>query len=150
MAAPKFAPGYEWWDQGSPTTKQGDITEIAIMDSFSPEDTDEVIESWSAADYQSDALKCYIIGSKIIIAGNGSGKIYTNENASGFFWGFSSVSILTGMELLDTSLTTNFSQMFWGMTKMTAFDLSTMDTSNANTMFGMFFSCTSLKTIDIS
>ncbi len=97
---------------------------------------------------------CYVIGTELIIAGNGSGKIYTNENAKTMFsdqpegyTGFVKVTSITGLNLLNTSQTTNFTGMFFDCMRLTSIDLSSFDTSLATTLEGMFWMCQSLTSL---
>lgn len=81
MNAPKFAAQNTWWKATS--TTRPSITKIKIIDSYTPSGT--ITESWDASVDGDGTLMCYVVGTELIIAGNGSGKIYTNEDAAMMF-----------------------------------------------------------------
>lgn len=151
VSAPKFAAQNTWWKATS--TTRPSITQITIVDSYTPPQ-DGVTESWDASAAEDGQLMCYVIGTELIIAGNGSGKIYTNENARTMFsdqpegyTGFVKVASITGLNLLNTSQTTNFTGMFFDCMRLTSIDLSSFDTSLATTLEGMFWMCQSLTSL---
>lgn len=93
---------------------------------------------------------CYINGTELTIAGNGSGKIFANADSMNMFNGFSAVTEINGNNLIDTSNVTRMHSMFSGCEALTSLDLSGFDTSKVKTVGHMFSSCKALATVDIS
>jgi len=105
-----------------------------------------VIDSWPADVGETGDIMCYIVedalGNGIVIAGNGSSKIYANPDSSymfesnddTFYW----VTEISGLNNLDTSRVTNMSHMFEGIYYLERLDLSSWDTRNVTNMDGMF------------
>ncbi|MBQ3920443.1 MAG: BspA family leucine-rich repeat surface protein, partial [Oscillospiraceae bacterium] len=56
----------------------------------------------------------------------------------GAFDGFSSLESIEGLEYLDTSSVTDMRGMFMSCSSLTSLDLSGFDTSNVTAMYGMF------------
>ena len=111
---PIMAAGSSWYKSSVTRNK---ITKITFMDSCTPTGSED--ENWNADVNNAGSIKCYRTGTEIIIAGNGSGKIYANENASYMFSGtasskqFVSLKAMENLNLLDVSMTTNFNRMFY-------------------------------------
>jgi surface protein len=57
---------------------------------------------------------------------------------------------ITGLEYLNTSETTSMYGMFYGCKKLTSLDLSSFNTDNVTNMAGMFLYCMSLTSVDLS
>ena len=154
MSTPKFAAQNTWWKATS--TTRPSITKITIVDSYTPSGT--ITENWDASADGDGSLMCYVAGTELIIAGNGSGEIYTNEDAATMFSvdknvptnGFINITLIDGFTLLNTSLTTTVFSMFNGCKKLTAIDLSSFNTENMADIGGMFNTCTSLTSLDFS
>lgn len=91
-----------------------------------------------------DTVKTYWDASTktAIIAGNGSGKIYLNGNATGTFYYLENCKSITGLENIDTSHATNMQWMFeftgQKQKSFTASGMSNWDTSNVTDMHSMF------------
>jgi len=77
-------------------------------------------------------------------------KIYTNQDSSHLFYNFENLTEITGMEYVDTSKTTNMSEMFRYCNKLKTIDVSNFDTSNVTAMEGMFIFCENLTSLDVS
>ena len=58
-----------------------------------------------------------------------------------WFYNFSELSTILGMEYLNTSEVTDMSRMFAGCVKLSQIDLSHFNTSKVETMFAMFWRC---------
>ena len=158
------------WYKG--TTAKSAITGIEIVDSYSGAST----ESWDASAAQDGSVKAYINGTKLIIAGNGYGKVLANEDSTSAFNAFTNVTSFTGLNKLDTSnvtnmqtmfnnldniqtldlssfntsKVTNFYSIFGGNDKLTTLNLTGWDTSAAKDMGQMFYSCSALTALDLS
>lgn len=135
------------WYKGA--TARSNITQIDIVDSYTA--TGNEIESWNADANNSGSIKCYITGTVLTIAGNGSGKIAANTNSQQIFFKssdpFSSVTAINGLNLIDTSSVTNLLGAFGHMSSLTSIDLSGWDVSNVTTMVSLFIDCSSLTEI---
>lgn len=77
-------------------------------------------------------------------------KMYLNPNSSNMFAGFTNVTEIIGLNLLDTSKVTNMSYMFSGCTSLKHVDISSWDMSKVTNMSYMFNGCNSLKYTDVS
>lgn len=147
----KFLPSNTWWKATS--TTRPSITEITFTRSLPNGD---IAESWDASENQEGNLMCYVIGNKLFIVS--SEEIYANENAHHMFsvitqiytQGFNNVTSINNLNYLNTSLTTNLTDFFTGMTKITSIDVSSFDTNKATNISSMFNSCSSLTSLDCS
>lgn len=111
MRAPTLA-AQDTWYKGS--TARTAITEIRVLDSFTPSETDVVAESWEADVDGSGEITCYVLtdaaagSSVLVMAGNGSGRIMANADSKFLFAGgnansvYSAVESISGLELIDT------------------------------------------------
>lgn len=136
MAYPILAPSYTWYKSD---TLRSTITEIHIVDSYILTGTES--EIWNADVEDTGAIKCYIDGTILTIAGNGSGKIALSEDSSYLFSCpissideklklFINCTLITGLALLDTSKAKNLSRMFAYCISIQELDISGWDTSN--------------------
>ncbi len=106
------------WYQSSKVAK-AQITEICVMDSYTPSESDIVDDAWNADADNEGKITCYVIGTvdgkRLIIAGNGSGRIMANPNSYRMMFGFANVSQITGLSVIDTRnvevLTTGFANL---------------------------------------
>ena len=154
MATPIFKPTSTWFTPTVDTIKRSTFTEINIVDSYTP--TGTVTDSWDASVTQDGSIMCYVEGTTLTIAGNGSGKILTNEN-SGFMFSdegradfFTNVTTVNGLNLLDTSNTTIMSRMFLQMQSVTSLDVSGFNTSKVTDFSMMFAYCYVVTNIPVS
>lgn len=156
MGYPVLSEGNTWFKSGNLRTY---FTKIIIRDSYTP--TGEETETWNADEEDSGSIKCYTVGTELVIAGNGSGKISTSASASRIFGRvsatdkFSNVTAIDGLDLLDTSGTKDMSMMFYGMTSLVELDVSNFDTSLLENLQGTFYgsdstamSLTSIKGVE--
>lgn len=151
LQAPTMAAGSSWYKS---TENRNTITKITFMDSYTPSTAAD--ETWFADVDNTGSITCYRTGTEIIIAGDGSGKIKANADASYMFSNptsksaFSELSSFEGLNLLDTSQTTNMSYMFYYCLDLTNLDTSHFNTSNVTNMGSMFSACTSLTFLSLS
>ena len=151
LIKPVLAPSLSWYKG---TTEKKTITEISLVDSYTS--TGSETESWDASAAGNGSVMAYIDGTKLILAGNGCGKIFANADSSYAFGGntssteFSSLTTVTGMELFDTSRVTNMNSMFYDCIKLTSLDVSNFDTSKVTNMSHMFENCSKLTSLDVS
>lgn len=104
------------WYKG--TTAKTVITEIHVVDTYT--ETGAEAESWNADTEDLGKIKCYIDGTTLIIAGNGSGRIMANADASKLFVSLTGVSTISGLELLDTRNVRTFKNAFANMSSLTS------------------------------
>lgn len=141
------------WYKG--TTKRSSLTEIVIADTASYETIATATESWPAEIDQNGDIMCYVSGTTLTIAGNGSGKIYLNPDSKFAFSTlgndeFTNVVTISNTDLLDTSKVVEMKGMFWGCTSLKTLDVSSWDTSNVVEMYSVFNTCSSLASLDLS
>lgn len=150
MAYPTLAPNCTWY-KGN--TKRSNISEIRIVDMYTP--TGGVTESWNADTENIGRIKCYVIGTELVIAGNGSGGIYANDNSECAFSDtsyndcFKNATIINGLELLDTSNVTTAKSMFDSCEKVKTLSIGSWNVQNVIDFTGMFFHCNAMTTLDI-
>ena len=151
---PILAAGDSWFTQGGTNITRSSITEIHIVDSYTQSGNE--IAFWDASDKKNGRGMVYINGTKLIIAGNGSGTIYTNPNSSWVFSDsakqdyFSNVTQIIGGSLLNTRNATTMEYMFNRSLSFTTIDASNWNTSNVTSMKCMFQNCKSLTVLDVS
>ena len=160
MAYPVLAPNSTWFAPTNSSVTRSMITEIEIMDSYTPDSSVTVVNSWDASAAKDGNITCYVIGTKLIIAGNGSGKIAANEDSSNCFATpyvagvtmdlFSSVTTLTGLNLLDMSNVTTMRNMFYNCSSIISINASNWDVGSCTDMFAVFYGCSSMASIDVS
>ena len=76
-------------------------------------------------------------------------KIYI-KNASSLFYNSQYLEEIKGIEVLDTSETTDMCAMFCGCRSLVSLDLSSFNTSNVTNMHAMFSGCYNLKELNVS
>ena len=132
------------WYKG--TLSKRKITEVHFIDSFEEETVDE---TWEAGATEDDSITCYIVGTVLYICSNGSLGIKLSPSAYRFFYDFRKLSVLDGLEMLDSSETTDFSQFFYqcyALTDDIAADFfNTLDFSECTTLQNLFYNDTELK-----
>ena len=111
-----------------------------------------VVASWDVSAEGSEGVNAWLVdvGSgkyKLYIGGDRG--IYANENVSTLFSGFTNVTTINNLNLLDTSKTTNMSALFQGCSTLTSLDVSSFDTSKVTDMSSMFQECSSLTSLDL-
>jgi surface protein len=153
MAIPTLAPNCTWFTQGGTSVKRASITQINIVDRYTP--TGSETASWDASAAKDGGVMCYVNGTVLTIAGNGSGNIYANEDSSYAFSvmsgsdRFSNLTAIYGADKLDTSNATTFRTMFDRAIKLSEIDVSTWNTENVETMERMFQGCISLTSLNL-
>lgn len=132
------------WYKG--TTAKSAITGIEIVDSYSGAST----ESWDASAAQDGSVKAYINGTKLIIAGNGYGKVLANADSTSAFNAFTNVTSFTGLNKLDTSNVTNMQTMFNNLDNIQTLDLSSFNTSKVTNFYSIFGGNHKLTTLNLT
>lgn len=142
MAYPILAPNSTWYKS---SILRSVITQINIVDSY--EATGAEQETWNADVNNDGSIKCYIEGTILTIAGNGSGKIQMNEDSSYFLTSnledtetntFSKCSVINGMDLLDASRVTSLFAAFSFLCSLPELDVSTLDIDNVTNFQSAF------------
>lgn len=121
MAHPMLAAKDAWFTKGASaeSVAKNSITEISVVDSYIPS---AGAKSWDGSD-GNGGVTVYVEGSKLTIAGNGSGCVYANPNSENIFNGF---------------------------TKMISFESGALDTSKATTLKKAFYDCTEITHLDLT
>lgn len=71
-------------------------------------------------------------------------------NMVAWFTDFTKLTTIQGLNYLNTEKVTDMSGLFWGCSSLRTLDLSTFNTSNVTSMWSMFDDCTSLTSLNIS
>lgn len=156
MAYPVLAAQSTWFAPTVSTVKRANITEIEIMDSYTPDASVTVTDSWDASAAKDGSITCYVIGTKLIIAGNGSGKIAMNEDSSYIFSDsafkdfFMSVTSIINVDFLESNGVKKLKGGFFQCNNLLSLNIGSWNTSNVNDFTMLFGACKALKTIDIS
>ena len=86
-------------------------------------------------------------------------KVIFDESMSGcttltstafWFYGFSNLSTISGLEHLNTANVTNMSSMFRKCSSLTSLDARSLNTANVTNMSFMFSECSNLTSLDVS
>jgi surface protein len=145
MAYPILKPNSTWFTPNVSTITRSTIITINIVDTYTPADATAIVDFWDASVAQDGSIMCYVEGTALTIAGNGSGKILTNEDASSMFSDINKVdyfklaTTINGLNVLDTSHTTDMSYMFF-RSGLLSIDVSSFNVSKVKTMEHMFAS----------
>ena len=150
---PILAPNSTWFTQGGTTVKRASITEIYIMDSYTP--TGAVTSSWDASAAKNGSIMAYVEGTKLTIVGNGSGKISLNPDSKYAFSDvnkadyFEKVTEIHNTNLLDAAKATLFTNMVDHCLALRKFDGTGWNTGNVTSLQAMFQCCTALEELRI-
>ena len=71
-------------------------------------------------------------------------------NLTGLFSGMTNLTIITGLNNLDTSEATTMSSLFKDCQKLVSIDVSNFNTSKVTSMYSMFSGCNLLTSLDVS
>lgn len=154
MVMPVLKPNSSWFTPTLTTTKRNLITVINIVDSYTPSDT--VADSWDASLAQDGSIMCYLDGTVLTIAGNGSGGIQANEDAS---WMFSDINTadffkiateINGLELISMTGVRLANRIFDRCQAVTSLNVGDWDMSKVQTIDTIFQYCQSMPTVDVS
>ena len=148
---PVLAANSTWYKSSQ---NRNTITKITIVDEYTPTGSEN--ESWDASAKRDKSVMAYRTGTEIVIAGTGFGKIYANEDSSYAFSynkysnEFQKLTTIDGLELLDTSRTTDMHYMFFRCKSLTSLDVTKFNTSNVTSMSSMFENCSGLTSLDVT
>jgi len=131
------------------------ITKIVIQDQI--RDIKEATETFDLSEGKNYGVVGYIVPNTEDISVTtytayiqGEGKIKANKDSSYLFYNFKNVEVIEGLEYLDTSNVTNMQGMFASCNSLLSIDLSNFDTSNVTNFQSMFSACGKLKELDVS
>jgi len=144
-AIPTLLPGDSWCQED---VDKSTITKINIVDSYTA--TGEEDKSWEAHVTDTGTIMCYINGTELTIAGDGTDGIQANADSSNLFADFVNVQEIDGLELLDTTDVTNMSGMFNSCSAVINLNVSGFNTTNVTNMSGMFNGCSAVIELDVS
>ena len=157
-----LAPNSTWYSQGGTTISRNQITSITFVDTY---DTigKTIVDQWDASIASTGTtdnvgpITSYIeydeLGNgtyKLTLAGNGTGKMYANNDSYGAFKDFTALNKIENISIFDTSNTTNMKYMFRNCSALTELDVSKFFTSNVTNIYGIFEDCTSITSLDVS
>lgn len=148
MSYPVLAKDYTWYTQGNFIEERASITEIEFMDSYTPDSSVTVVSQWDASEAKDGSITCYVIGTKLFIVGNGSGKISGNSSSKQAFAILAGIQSIKGLEIFNTSNVTNMKSMFDSCESLTSIDISSFDMTNVETIECMFYFCEKLTTVN--
>ncbi len=127
---------------------KSEITKIIIQDELSDIEGSNIEKYEIASEDSVGQVVSYYDPNQKIAYIQGDGGIALNPNSSYLFSGFSNLTAIEGLELLDTSHVTNMSSMF-SNSQIENLDLNSWDTSNVTNMSFMFKS-SQIETLDLN
>lgn len=144
MAYPILAPNTTWYKS---TASRATIKKISIVSNYTP--TGSVDETWNADVNNSGSIKCYRIGTEIIMSANGAKMITANADSSYMFSTpkpssgtplprFTALTDVVGAELLDTSEVTTFQSAFSYCEALKTLNLDSWDVRKVKNFQSMF------------
>lgn len=135
-----------WYVSRSPGANMAKsaITKITILDNYTATNTEDAAYPLTNA---ANTVRCYRIGTEMIIAGDGSGKIKLGENAQAMFNNFTSLEEIVGLELLDVSDVTALNGFFLLCPKLKSVDISSWNCVRVTKIQRMFYGCTALESV---
>ena len=75
---------------------------------------------------------------------------YTPTSLYKFFANLTKLKTITGLEYLNTEKVTDMNRMFWSCTSLKSLDVTHFNTANVTDMSFMFYSCSSLTSLDVT
>ena len=84
------------------------------------------------------------------IAFDKSFSTYTPTSLYGFFKDLTKLETITGLEYLNTEKVTNMSYMFYSCSSLTSLDVTHFNTAKVTYMNCMFYNCSSLTSLDVT
>ena len=108
--------------------------------------------SWDASDPSvPGTVTAFLSADKksLILAGNGYGLIFANEDSSGAFGNLTALKTVSNTDLLDTRNATTMADMFNFDKKLANISVTTWNVSKVTDMSNMFYCCDSLPSIDL-
>ena len=133
--------------------KQDTVTKIVFQDSINKIEGES--ESWDISSAKNKTVMARLVPNTDDTATNtlyiqGNGGVIANYDSSYLFRGFSKLTEIENLNLLDTSQATSVYDMFINCINLTNLDVSKFDTSQVTNMGSMFSDCSSLTSLDVS
>lgn len=153
LKQPVLAPGNTWFTQGGTGVTMSSITEIEVVNSYTASGSETA--SWDASAKQDGSVKAYVTGTKLTLAGNGSGRVLMNPDSSFTFSApsgsvfFSKLTQITNAGLLDTSKVVTMQRLFKKCGALTSVDVSNWNTGSVTNMEGVFDQCLVLPSVTL-
>lgn len=147
MVQPILAPNSTWFSQGNSTITRSSITEIEIVDTYTP--TGNETASWDASTALDGSVMVYVNGTKLTIAGNGYGKVFANADSSNVFSGFTSMASFNGADVVDMANATTLQKAFYDCLTLKSLDLNSWDTKNVENLQSTFNGMLGLESISV-
>ena len=139
--------GTSFWKYSS------NITKVIFENALNTHETKEDL-IFDVSENQDKSVMSYLVPNedttKYTLYINSDGRVVANENSSGLFYSFSILNEIENLEYLDISNVTDMSWMFYSCSSLASLDLSSFNTSNVTRMDYMFSGCSSLTTLDLS
>ena len=139
-----------WFRTGSTSKLDEDTLETITFADYHMPVTGET--SWDASDPSvPGTVTAFLSADKknLIIAGNGYGLIFANENSSGAFSNLTALKTVSNTDLLDTRNATTMADMFNFDKALANISVTTWNVSKVTDMSNMFYCCDSLPSIDL-
>ena len=131
--------------------KQDTVTKIVFQDSINKIEGES--ESWDISSAKNKTVMARLVPNTddtttntLYIQGNGG--VIANYNSSDLFCNFRKLTEIENINLLDTSNVTDMSGMFNSCSSLTSLDVSNFDTSKVTSMDSMFSGCSKLTSLD--
>ena len=89
-------------------------------------------------------------GTIVHIVFDKSFRTYTPTSLRRFFEDLTKLETITGLEYLNTENVTDMGHMFYSCSSLTSLDVTHFNTENVTKMYSMFYSCSSLTSLDVT
>ena len=89
-------------------------------------------------------------GTIVHIVFDKSFRTYTPTSLRRFFEDLTKLETITGLEYLNTENVTDMGHMFYSCSSLTSLDVTHFNTANVTDMSAMFYSCSSLTSLDVT
>ena len=143
---------YVIWCKGNKTLYFDNLdTELAVGDIY---DGQTVTTVWSGADIirsvarLAPAWKIYGSAAKRVVFKEGFSSLHP-RTLYYWFYNFSQLQEIVGIENLNTSQAINMEYMFFSCKNLQSIDVSGFNTSQVTNMYGMFAGCENLQSVDV-
>ena len=139
-----------WFRTGSTSKLDENALETITFADYHMPVTGET--SWDASDPSvPGTVTAFLSADKknLIIAGNGYGLIFANEDSSGAFSSLTALKSVSNTDLLDTRNATTMADMFNFDKALANISVTTWNVSKVTDMSNMFYCCDSLPSIDL-
>ena len=133
------------WYRGK--TDKSTITEIEIIKGET--NLGYVNEEFNCDEENKGLIKGYIVGTKLYIVGKNNEQLYANPNSRAMFASFNNITIINGLENINTSNVTDMSMMFHSCKSLKNLDIRNFNTEKVTNMSSIFTNCEGLTEINL-